>query len=249
MAPASLTRSPSTASLATAFELTSFKVETTDGSVGKIDEATYETGASYLVVDTGPWILGRKVMLPAGVIECIDPDERKVYALYCGSGRRDVARLADGQLLSIAVRQSEQEIDSPNVADRTETVEDLLSEARRGLDRLSPGDALAATRHGAVLVDIRSDSQRASDGVIPAAVFVARNVLEWRLDPSCEQRDPMLARRDHRVIVICNEGYQSSLAAANLRRLGLDASDVIGGFQAWREAGLPVAQPERTKRG
>jgi rhodanese-related sulfurtransferase len=99
-----------------------------------------------------------------------------------------------------------------------------------------------------VLVDIRSDSQRASDGLIPAAVFVARNVLEWRLDPSWEHRDPMLARRDHQVIVICNEGYQSSLAAANLRRLGLDASDVIGGFQAWREAGLPVAQPERTKR-
>ena len=133
------------------------------------------------------------------------------------------------------------------MADRAETVEDLLLEARRGLDRLSPGDALAATRHGAVLIDIRSDSQRASDGLIPAAVFVARNVLEWRLDPSCEHRDPVLARRDHQVIVICNEGYQSSLAAASLRRLGLDASDVIGGFQAWRTASLPVTQPERTK--
>ena len=87
-----------------------------------------------------------------------------------------------------------------------------------------------------------------SDGLIPTAVFVPRNVLEWRLDPSCDHRDPTLARRTHQVIVICHEGYQSSLAAAALRRLGLDATDVIGGFQAWKEAGLPVAEPERTKR-
>jgi rhodanese-related sulfurtransferase len=134
------------------------------------------------------------------------------------------------------------------VAGRAESVEDLLLEARRGLDRLSPEDALAATRDGAVLVDIRSESQRVSDGTIPTAVFVPRNVLEWRLDPSCEHRDPTLARRNHQVIVICHEGYQSSLAAAALRRLGLDATDVIGGFQDWKEAGLPVAAPERTKR-
>jgi rhodanese-related sulfurtransferase len=128
------------------------------------------------------------------------------------------------------------------VADRAETVEQLLDEARRELVRLSPREALDAVRLGAIMVDIRSDSQRASDGLIPDARFVARNVLEWRLDPASEHRDPELGRRDRLVIVICNEGYQSSLAAANLRRLGLDATDVVGGFQAWCQCGQPVAR-------
>jgi rhodanese-related sulfurtransferase len=97
-------------------------------------------------------------------------------------------------------------------------------------------------REGDVLIDIRSDTQRASDGLIPGAAVVPRNVLEWRLDPNCEHRDPELARPDQRVIVICNEGYQSSLAAATVRRFGVDATDVVGGFQAWREAGLPVSE-------
>lgn len=124
-----------------------------------------------------------------------------------------------------------------------ETVDDLLAEARRDLERLSPIQADAATREGAVLVDIRSDSQRAADGSIPGARFIARNVLEWRLDPSCEHRDPELARRDLELILICNQGYQSSLAAANLQRFGLRATDVVGGFQAWRSAGLAVEDP------
>jgi rhodanese-related sulfurtransferase len=127
------------------------------------------------------------------------------------------------------------------VTERT-TVDDLLAEARARLARLSPGDAHAATLAGAVLVDIRSDTQRARDGEVPGAKFIARNVLEWRLDPSCPHRDPDVARRDIRLILICDEGCQSSLAAATLTRFGLDATDVVGGFQAWREAGLPVRQ-------
>jgi rhodanese-related sulfurtransferase len=96
-------------------------------------------------------------------------------------------------------------------------------------------------------VDIRSDRQRAADGVIPGARFVPRNVLEWRLDPESADRDPELARPDARVMLICDEGYQSSLAAATLRRFGLaDATDVVGGFQAWRAAGLPVEPAENT---
>jgi rhodanese-related sulfurtransferase len=126
------------------------------------------------------------------------------------------------------------------LTDRPESIEDLLSEARRELDRLSPGDAHAAMSDGGILVDIRSDAQRAADGLIPGAEFVPRNVLEWRLDPESDYRDEALACRDRQVIVICNEGYQSSLAAATVRRFGVDATDVIGGFQAWREAGLPV---------
>jgi rhodanese-related sulfurtransferase len=120
------------------------------------------------------------------------------------------------------------------------TIDRLLEEARRELDRLSPRDAAAAAREGAILIDIRSDSQRARDGAVPGARFIARNVLEWRLDPASAHRDPECARRDVRLILMCNEGYQSSLAAATLRRFGLDATDVIGGFQAWRRDGLRV---------
>lgn len=99
----------------------------------------------------------------------------------------------------------------------------------------------AADEGDAVLVDIRGDHQRDRDGVIPGAHVVARNVLEWRLDPACADRDEHLTTPEIRVIVICDEGYQSSLAAAVLRSLGVDATDLEGGFQAWRAAGLPVA--------
>jgi rhodanese-related sulfurtransferase len=97
---------------------------------------------------------------------------------------------------------------------------------------------------GAQLIDIRSDSQRASDGVIPGARFVSRNVLEWRLDPGCPHCDPSLAHAVNPPVLICDEGYQSSLAAATVHRFGPRAvTDVVGGFQAWRAAGLPV-QPD-----
>ena len=123
------------------------------------------------------------------------------------------------------------------------TVERLLAAARAELSRLSPADAYAASRAGVLLVDIRSDSQRAADGVIPGAHLVVRNVLEWRLDPSSPHRDPLLGRHDARLVLLCDEGYQSSLAAAAANQLGLEATDLDGGFQAWRAAGLPVAKP------
>ena len=121
------------------------------------------------------------------------------------------------------------------------SVEQLLVAARAGLERLTPADAHAAMRDGALLVDIRSDSQRAGDGLIPGARVVARNVLEWRLDPACPHRDPELGRPEARIVLLCDEGYQSSLAAATVRSFGVAAAtDVIGGFRAWRAAGLPV---------
>ncbi|HSI80203.1 MAG TPA: rhodanese-like domain-containing protein [Solirubrobacterales bacterium] len=122
------------------------------------------------------------------------------------------------------------------------TVDALLDDARAGFERLAPAQARAAALAGAVLVDIRSDSQRARDGVIPEATYVPRNVLEWRCDPSSPHRDEEIARRDRVIVLICDEGYQSSLAAATLRRFGLEATDVVGGFQAWRAAGLPIAE-------
>jgi rhodanese-related sulfurtransferase len=125
------------------------------------------------------------------------------------------------------------------------TVDQLLAEARAGLRRLSPGEARQAMLDGAHLVDLRSDAQRAADGLVPGASFVPRNVLEWRLDPSCSYRDPVLADPEAQIVLICDEGYQSSLAAATLQQFGLTkATDVIGGFQAWRASGLPVDQSE-----
>jgi rhodanese-related sulfurtransferase len=138
----------------------------------------------------------------------------------------------------------------PTDQDTSTTVEQLLAEARSRLHRLTPEQALTAIReHGARLIDIRSESQRAADGVIPGADFVARNVLEWRLDPACEHRDPRLAGGDAPLMLLCDEGYQSSLAAATVQRLAQrPVTDVIGGFQAWRAAGLPVS-PGRSRGG
>jgi rhodanese-related sulfurtransferase len=124
------------------------------------------------------------------------------------------------------------------------TIDEMLAEARAGLLRVGPHDALAAIGAGALLIDIRPEGLRAADGVVPGAVWFERNVLEWRCDPSCEARDERVGGLDRRVIVMCDEGYTSSLAAASLQQLGfLAATDLEGGFQAWRAAGLPV---ERT---
>jgi rhodanese-related sulfurtransferase len=123
----------------------------------------------------------------------------------------------------------------------TVTAEDLLAEARHGLERLDPIAAAAALAAGAVIVDIRSELQRERDGVVPGSVFFPRNVLEWRCDPASSARDERVSDPVRQLIVMCDEGYQSSLAAANLKRMGFGrATDLAGGFQAWRAAGLPV---------
>ena len=121
------------------------------------------------------------------------------------------------------------------------TAEDLLAEARSGLVRLDPPAAACAVEAGAVLVDIRSELQRECDGVVPGSVFFPRNVLEWRCDPASPARDERVCDPARQLILMCDEGYQSSLAAANLKRLGFErATDLVGGFQAWRAAGLSV---------
>jgi rhodanese-related sulfurtransferase len=131
------------------------------------------------------------------------------------------------------------------------TIGQLLEQARRGLDRLDPLAALAAIRAGAILIDIRSDSQRAQHGVIPGALVIERNVLEWRLDPASKHRHECAPDLNDQLILMCNEGYQSSLAAATLQQLGFArATDLAGGFQAWRAAGLPTREPsEPTGQG
>jgi rhodanese-related sulfurtransferase len=121
-------------------------------------------------------------------------------------------------------------------------VERLLEEARAGLRRLTPEQALEAMQSGdAVVVDIREQERRARDGRVPGAVEIDRNVLEWRCAPESEWRDERVSDPARRVVVMCNEGYQSSLAAATLQRLGLPlATDIDGGFQRWAADGLPV---------
>lgn len=122
----------------------------------------------------------------------------------------------------------------------TTDVDGLLERARTLLDRLSPRAAYVEWLGGAELVDIRPAAQRAFEGEVPGALLVERNVLEWRLDPASPARLPEATGHDVRVIVLCSEGYTSSLAAAALHQLGLfRATDVVGGFVAWQAAGLP----------
>ena len=114
------------------------------------------------------------------------------------------------------------------------SIEQILAEARARLDRVDPADLAREHASGALIIDIRPAEQRARDGALHAAIAIDRNVLEWRLDPACEHRIADAADYDMRIVIVCNEGYQSSLAAAQLRAIGLHrATDLIGGFQAW----------------
>ncbi|MEV5887166.1 rhodanese-like domain-containing protein [Streptomyces sp. NPDC052020] len=124
-------------------------------------------------------------------------------------------------------------------------IDALLERVRQGYERIGPREAYEAAGAGeALLVDIRYAALRERDGRIPGALVVERNELEWRLDPLGSHRLPEATGHDLRVIVVCDEGYASSLAAESLHRLGLRrATDLAGGFQAWRAAGLPVTPP------
>jgi rhodanese-related sulfurtransferase len=125
------------------------------------------------------------------------------------------------------------------------TIDAVLEAARARLLRVAPLEAAAAAERGALLVDTRPIEQRRRDGEIPGALVVDRNVLEWRLDPASASRLPEATDHDIDVILFCNEGYSSSLAAASLQDVGLHkATDLVGGFQAWRDAGLPVRAAE-----
>ena len=123
------------------------------------------------------------------------------------------------------------------------SIDDVLEETRGRLHRLEPAEAAARMAAGALLVDTRPMAQRSTDGEVPGALVVERNVLEWRLDPASDARLPEATDHGVEVIVLCNEGYASSLAADSLRALGLHrATDVVGGYQAWVAAGLPTTR-------
>ena len=121
-------------------------------------------------------------------------------------------------------------------------IDTILADARGRLRRVTPVEAFREMAGGAPLIDIRPAAQRAVQGEIPGSVIVERNHLEWRLDPECEARLPWVTGYDHLIIVFCEDGYTSSLAAVALHDLGLHrATDLIGGFRAWSAAGLPTA--------
>jgi rhodanese-related sulfurtransferase len=125
------------------------------------------------------------------------------------------------------------------------TVNDLLEDARASIDRLDPTAAAAEVQAGAVLIDTRCAELRRDEGTVPGAVHVPLSVLYWRLDPASGYEDPALADPDRRVILFCAHGYSSSIAAATLRQLGFSkATDIVGGFEAWQAAGLPVVPPD-----
>lgn len=122
-------------------------------------------------------------------------------------------------------------------------VDAVLAKAREGMDRLDPHETLAAVAAGALLIDTRTDRQRARQGELPGAIVIDRTVLEWRLDPRSDARIPEATDHDLHIVVVCRQGYSSSLAAASLRALGLRrATDLAGGVEAWLAAGLPTSE-------
>jgi rhodanese-related sulfurtransferase len=125
----------------------------------------------------------------------------------------------------------------------TKSVDRLLEEARQTLPhRPTPAETLRELDQGTLVIDIRGDEQQRRDGMIAGALVIRRNVLEWRCDPASPWHHPRITGYDQKIVLFCNQGYQSSLAAANLQQLGLKgATDMAGGFERWKEQGLPVA--------
>jgi rhodanese-related sulfurtransferase/SAM-dependent methyltransferase len=147
-------------------------------------------------------------------------------------------------------REQQAEQQAGEQARAARTADDLLAEARAALpQRPGPAEAAAAQADGALLVDIRGDDRRRADGLVPGALVVPRNVLEWRCDPAGAWRHPAISGYAQDIILICEDGFHSSLAAAALQQLGLvNATDLAGGFAGWQAAGLPVA-PAGKDRG
>ena len=131
-----------------------------------------------------------------------------------------------------------------------QTIDELLQRARASLDRLDPGAVSQEAAAGAVIIDTRCAEARRKGGVIPGSVHVPLSVLYWRLDPTSGHNDPSLSDRERRIILVCADGYSSSLAAATLRDLGFArATDLDGGFNGWAAAGYPVERLSRGSRG
>ncbi len=129
------------------------------------------------------------------------------------------------------------------------TLEELLSAAEERIARLEPAEALAAAEEGALIVDIRSELDRERDGIVPGSLHIPRTVLEWRLAPESAWRNPHVGGLEKRIVLLCDHGFSSVLAAATLVELGFaNAGHVVGGFAAWRDAGLPTMPAPQYRR-
>jgi rhodanese-related sulfurtransferase len=147
------------------------------------------------------------------------------------------------------LRSARQIIEAVTVAPQPRTLEQLLHAAAASITRLRPDEAASAIAHGATLIDIRSDGSRDRDGIVPGSLHIPRTVMEWRLAPDSAWRSPYAPGVDEQVLVICDHGCSSVLATATLVELGFTrACDVIGGYAAWREAGLTTAPAPRHRR-
>jgi rhodanese-related sulfurtransferase len=135
------------------------------------------------------------------------------------------------------------------IARQRRALDELLEAAEASITRLTPADAAVAVEHGATLIDIRSDLDREHNGIVPGSLHIPRTVLEWRLAPDSAWRIPHAPDLEEQVIVICDHGYSSVLAAAALAELGFaKAGDIVGGYAAWRSAGLLTAPAPRRRR-
>jgi len=142
-------------------------------------------------------------------------------------------------------------VNDPRVAGSANrrTLEELLDAARARVEQLEPTQAFAATKRGVLLIDTRSDLDRERDGIVPGSLHVPRTVLEWRLDPESSSRNPHVGGLGEQIVLLCDHGYSSSFAAAALVDLGFErVADVVGGYAAWRDAGLPTARSPRYRR-
>jgi rhodanese-related sulfurtransferase len=141
-------------------------------------------------------------------------------------------------------------VDTVPVTEQPPGVQELLDKCRVDAVRLTPKETAAALAAGALVVDTRTETQRAEQGELPGAVVIDRTVLEWRLDPTSPDRIAEATDHDVQIVVVCRQGYSSSVAAASLRSLGLwRATDMSGGVEAWLAAGLPVgAGPADVRR-
>ena len=131
------------------------------------------------------------------------------------------------------------------------TIDEVLSEARSQLHRWRPGKAWASAQNDeALIIDIRTPTDRVRDGVIPGSLHLPRTVLEWRVDPTSPRAHPAVGGYERRLIIVCNEGYSSSLAAVALHQIGFKlATDILGGIRGWRRAHLPLVAPAPLAEG
>lgn len=153
-------------------------------------------------------------------------------------------------MTALRSEHDESEWSCGSIALEESRVDSMVARARRNLRRVTPIEAAAIVDAGGLLVDIRPHGQRRRFGEIPGALVIERNVLEWRLDPTSPHRHPRATDPRRRIVVFCQEGYASSLAAASLQEVGLArATDLIGGFEAWAVEGLPIVTGEEVGGG